>query len=130
VLQLSSVVVQAEAAHLCYLVAGVLPQVYEPGARMCLLGADHRGAPHTLASVAALQRTEILEWAKLPGATSTIAASLQELLPLLLCDDVASDSSPAHEQHAIVRQYTLFWHAKSPYGELYLPWQGSYTGEL
>lgn len=53
---------------MCYLVAGVLPQVYEPGARMCLLGADHRGAPHTLASVAALQRTEILEWAKLPGA--------------------------------------------------------------
>jgi hypothetical protein len=66
--QLGSVAVQAEAAHLCYLVAGVLPQVYEPGARMCLLGADHRGAPHTLASVAALQRTEILEWAKLPGA--------------------------------------------------------------
>ena len=58
---------QVEAAHLCYLVGGVLPQVYEPLARMCLLGADHRTAPHSLASVSALQRTEVLEWVKLPG---------------------------------------------------------------
>ena len=61
---------QVEAAHLCYLVGGVLPQVYEAGARMCLLGADHRAAPHSLASLPALQRTEVLEWAKLPGAPS------------------------------------------------------------
>ena len=61
---------QVEAAHLCYLVGGVLPQVYDPGARMCLLGADHRAAPHILASLPALQRTEVLEWAKLPGAHS------------------------------------------------------------
>ena len=61
---------QAEAAHLCYLVGGVLPQAYDAGARMCLLGADHRAAPHILASVIALQRTEVLEWAKLPGAVA------------------------------------------------------------
>ena len=61
---------QAEAAHLCYLIGGVLPQAYEAGARMCLLGADHRAAPHTLASVAALQRTEVLDWARLPGAAA------------------------------------------------------------
>ena len=62
--------VQVEAAHLCYLVGGVLPQVYDVGARMCLLGADHRALPHTLASLSALQRTEVLEWTKLPGACS------------------------------------------------------------
>ena len=46
---------------------------------MCLLGADHRSAPHTLASLPALQRTEVLEWAKLPGAHSPQATCLPGL---------------------------------------------------
>lgn len=63
--------------------------------------------------------------------SSMTAACLQELLLVLPCDDVAaSNSSRAHEQHAIVRQYALFWHAKSPYGELYSALQASCTGEL
>lgn len=58
---------QEDAAQLCYLVAGLMPQPYDPAARLCLLGADHRAAPRSLASIPALQRTEVLEWAKLPG---------------------------------------------------------------
>ena len=56
---------QVDAAHLCYLVAGLTPTFWEPGARLCVLGADH--AARSCASVPALQRTEVLEWAKLPG---------------------------------------------------------------
>lgn len=61
---------QEDAAQLCYLVAGLMPQPYDPAARLCLLGADHRAAPRSLASIPALQRTEVLEWAKLPGEYS------------------------------------------------------------
>lgn len=61
-------VLQVEAAHLCYMVAGLAPQSFDVAARLCLLGADHRASPRCFASVAALQRTEVLEWAKLPGA--------------------------------------------------------------
>ncbi len=78
---------QVEAAHLCYLVGGVLPQVYDASARMCLLGADHRSAPHTLASLPALQRTEVLEWAKLPGAHS-LCLSVHHLNVVVPCHHV------------------------------------------
>ena len=73
---------QVEPAHLCYLVGGVLPQVYEAGARMCLLGANHRAAPHSLASLSALQRTEVLEWAKLPGVCSPSGCLCDPLHPV------------------------------------------------
>ena len=55
------------AAHLCYLLAGLVPQWLEPGARMCLPGGDHRGSPRTFASNAALQAAEVVEWARSAG---------------------------------------------------------------
>ena len=58
---------QVEGAHMCYLLAGLVPQFYEPTARMCLLGADHTAHARTYASVPAFQRTEALEWAKATG---------------------------------------------------------------
>ncbi|CAL8467566.1 g7104 [Coccomyxa elongata] len=70
---------QEDAAHLCYVVAGVTPQSYDPSARLCLVGADHRAAPRSLACIPALQRTEILEWAKLPGAAQPAALTLPML---------------------------------------------------
>lgn len=72
---------QVEAAHLCYIVAGLTPQWCEPGARLCLLGADHRSASSSYASIAALQRTEAFEWAKLPGKHPLQVFSL----PCILC---------------------------------------------
>ena len=59
---------QVDAAHACYLVAGLSPQFWEAGARLCLVGGDHRSLARSAPSVAALQRTEVLEWARLPGA--------------------------------------------------------------
>jgi hypothetical protein len=56
-----------------------MPQPYDPAARVCLLGADHRAAARSFASVAALQRTEVFEWAKLPGACS-LSQPLQDML--------------------------------------------------
>lgn len=62
---------------MCYLVAGLAPGFWDPGSRLCAVGADHRSAPRSLACVAALQRTEVLEWARLPGARA-----LLRILPL------------------------------------------------
>ncbi|KAK3255337.1 hypothetical protein CYMTET_35475, partial [Cymbomonas tetramitiformis] len=52
---------QPVAAHLCYLLSGVALQAYAPGARLCLLGADHIGRPRTYATPFAIQRTELYE---------------------------------------------------------------------
>ena len=53
---------QAEAAHICYTAAGVLPQPWTPSAQFCLPGTDHRAHPRTFASIGALQASDILEW--------------------------------------------------------------------
>ena len=61
------------AAHACYLLAGVAPSpLGSPGARMCLVGADHGQHPRTFATPTALLRTELLE-AALRGANSQAA---------------------------------------------------------
>jgi hypothetical protein len=53
----------AAAAQLVYLVAGLPVQAYSPGARLCLVGADHKRTRRTYATPAAVRRTELLEWA-------------------------------------------------------------------
>ena len=58
---------QVAAAQLCYAVAGTPLQWWDPASRLCLLGADHRRAPHSARSVAAFQRTEIYDWAMTAG---------------------------------------------------------------
>jgi hypothetical protein len=75
------VLLQVEAAQLCYLVAGLTPQWWEPGARLCLLGADHRGPAACFASIPALQRTEAYEWAKLPGECTACPSFIWEHSP-------------------------------------------------
>ncbi|CAD7702119.1 unnamed protein product [Ostreobium quekettii] len=56
---------EVESAQLCYLVAGILPQPLDAasGCRLTLVGADHRSDPRLYASVEAIQRTEVYEWA-------------------------------------------------------------------
>lgn len=49
-------------AHLCYALAGLAPQAFHPGARVVLLGANHKGCPRTYANPAAIQRTEVWEY--------------------------------------------------------------------
>lgn len=59
---------QAVAAHVCYLVASSAPQAYEPASRLCLPGEDHRVQARCFATrIAALQRSEVLEWARTSG---------------------------------------------------------------
>eukprot|EP00210_Caulerpa_lentillifera_P002975 g2840.t1 len=57
------------AAHLCYLLAAVVPQSISTGheCRMALLGADHRLDPDHFITIDAIQRTEILEWILMNG---------------------------------------------------------------
>ncbi|KAK9825303.1 hypothetical protein WJX74_007514 [Apatococcus lobatus] len=66
---------QLEAAHACFVVAGEPPQGFSAEACMCLVGGDHLGRPRTFACPAALQRTEILEWARPSGAGGAAAAA-------------------------------------------------------
>ena len=58
---------QACAAQVCFLVAGAAPQPFDPASRWCLPGADHRRQPRTYASIPALHRALLLEWARLAG---------------------------------------------------------------
>ena len=70
-----ALVTQAEAAHVCYIAAGVLPQPWTPSAQFCLPGTDHRAHPRTFASVAALQASDILEWLLVQGGPAGLSAS-------------------------------------------------------
>lgn len=60
---------QAVAAHICYLLAGVHPQPFAAASHLCLLGGNHRGNRRCYASVAAMQRTQVLEWARSQGTS-------------------------------------------------------------
>ena len=60
---------QATAAHICYLLAGVHPQLFDAASHLCLLGGNHRGDRRCYASVAAMQRTQVLEWARSQGTS-------------------------------------------------------------
>lgn len=61
------ILLQVVAAHLCYLVAGAPLQAWDPAARMCLPGADHRTNPRTFGVVPAIHRALVLEWARSQG---------------------------------------------------------------
>lgn len=76
---------QSLAAQLCYVLAGVPPSFFDvtqaqaqaqtphyhtQGPRYCLLGVDHTIAPRTYATALTIQRTEVLEWARVAAASS------------------------------------------------------------
>jgi hypothetical protein len=58
-----------DAAHVCYLVAGVTPTPLDAGhtARMLLLGVDHTtpGGLKSMQQLLPLMRSEVYEWARL-----------------------------------------------------------------
>ena len=59
--------IQALAAHVCYVLAGLHSQPYDATSQVCLVGADHRAYPRCFATPPAMQRNEILEWARGQG---------------------------------------------------------------
>lgn len=65
------------AAHICYLVAEASFELYSDSARLCLIGADHWNFPRTYASPEAIQRTELLEYAKVLGNSQFVLLQLQ-----------------------------------------------------
>ena len=52
---------------MCYVLKGLVPAPFDPAARMCLPGGDHRGHPRTFASTAAIHRALVLDWARQQG---------------------------------------------------------------
>lgn len=58
---------QALAAHVCYVLAGLHSQAYDDASQLCLVGADHRSQPRRFATLSAMQRNEVLEWAHCQG---------------------------------------------------------------
>ena len=69
------VALQAVAAHICYVLAGLHIQPCDPVSQLCLVGGDHRTCPRQFATVSALQRSEVLEWARSQGQLSTSFAA-------------------------------------------------------
>lgn len=69
--------------QIVYVVAGLPLQPYAPGARLCLVGADHKSFPRTYASPQAIQRTELLEWALLTGSPNLV---LYDFKPYQVCE--------------------------------------------
>lgn len=59
---------QLDAAHVCYLLAGVTPAAIDAGpvARMLLLGIDHRSVKgqRAMRHLLPLMRAEVYEWAR------------------------------------------------------------------
>ncbi len=58
---------QVEAAHLCFVVGGMPMQPWDAAAPFCVIGQDSRHRPRQLLDLLALQRTEVLEWARSQG---------------------------------------------------------------
>lgn len=58
------------AAHVCYMLAGLHSQPYDAAAQLCLVGGDHRAHPRCFATLSAMQRNEVLEWARCQGMLS------------------------------------------------------------
>lgn len=102
---------QAAAAHACYVAAGALPQLLEPGARLCLPGADHRGRSRSFAdSVAALQRSEALEWARCQGECPAVTCNTDVSAPFagaLLFAETPRSAWSARMQQAVVASACL-----------------------
>lgn len=55
------------AAHVCYVLAGLHSQAYDAASQLCLVGGDHRAYPRCFATLLAMQRNEVLEWARCQG---------------------------------------------------------------
>lgn len=66
------------AAHTCYVLAGLPPQPFDVNAQLCLLGGDHSSNPRCYASTAAMQLTQVLEWARCQGGLSLQYATLHD----------------------------------------------------
>ena len=64
--------VQAVAGHICYVLAGLHVQPHGPASQVCLVGADHHSWPRCFATISALQRSEVLEWARSQGRHTQI----------------------------------------------------------
>jgi hypothetical protein len=65
--------------QVAYLVAGLPLQAYTPGARLCLVGADHKGGGvRTFGSnIRAIQRTAVLEWVVTAANPNVVAIEFQ-----------------------------------------------------
>lgn len=74
---------QAVAGHICYVLAGLHVQPYGPASQVCLVGADHRSCPRRFATIPALQRSEVLEWARSQGRHSQISLRKSLLISLV-----------------------------------------------
>jgi len=65
---------QLDAAHVCYLVAGVTPTPLDagPAARMLLLGVNHTttAGQRAMRQALPLMRSEVYEWARLLAGTA------------------------------------------------------------
>ncbi|KAL0026968.1 hypothetical protein WJX79_003842 [Trebouxia sp. C0005] len=72
---------QAVAGHICYILAGLHTQPHGPASQMCLVGADHHSCPRRFATIPALQRSEVLEWARSQGNSSYTLQHGLMLLP-------------------------------------------------
>ena len=66
---------QALAAHVCYVLAGWHSQPCDAASQTCLVGGDHRAHPRCFATPLAMQRSEVLEWARSQGNTSQCLAA-------------------------------------------------------
>ena len=55
-------------AHLCYVLAGSTPEAFAPGARLCLVGGDHKRFPRTFARAETVLATECIEAAVMSAA--------------------------------------------------------------
>ena len=96
-----------EAAHLCYLLAGVAPEplAAAPGqhCRLALLGADHNACPASFATAAALQRTEVWEQARRYSNPKAVHAPLLVFKlqhALLLADLGLRDKALKYLEHS------------------------------
>lgn len=66
---------QALAAHVCYVLAGLPSQPYDAASQLCLVGADHRAHPRCFATPPVMQRSELLEWARSQGERCNLQKS-------------------------------------------------------
>ena len=72
------------AAHVCYVLAGLHSQPYGAASQLCLVGGDHRAQPRCFATLSAMQRNEVLEWARCQGIQPMLLLTTYLLLPCWL----------------------------------------------
>jgi hypothetical protein len=86
-----------EAAHVCMMLAGEEIQAADaPTCRMALIGADHRANPASFCTAAALQRTEIWEFAvklKTPKKEMPVAMSYKVHYAMMLAESGSKEKA-------------------------------------